>query len=182
MTGRKPHVQIVVESMFGNTRAVAEAVQDGLSQYADTNLVGVSEATVDVGDDIDLLVVGGPTHAFGMTRQNTRAEAVRQGAAAETAAIGIREWISTLPRRTDRRLAATFDTKIAKGRWLPGAAARSAAKRLADKGYRARDMQTFYVLDTRGPLAESELERACDWGSRLGAAVVVSTKPSRQKL
>ena len=66
---------VVVESSFGNTRAVAEAITEGLGPG--TVLVDVGEAPDDLSG-FDLVVVGGPTHAFGMSRPSTRDDAARQ--------------------------------------------------------------------------------------------------------
>lgn len=60
--------------MFGNTRAVAEAVAQGLGSAMTVELVEVSAAPLE-SQDVDLLVVGGPTHAFGMSRPTTRSDA-----------------------------------------------------------------------------------------------------------
>ena len=69
---------VVYESMFGNTRLVAEAVAEGLSSGLDVDVVEVAAAPTSF-DDVELVVVGGPTHALGMTRQRTRDDARRQG-------------------------------------------------------------------------------------------------------
>ena len=71
---------VVFESMFGNTRQIAGAVADGLSQAVRTDLVEVSRAPAQISGDVELVVVGGPTHAFGMTRPGTRRDAARQAA------------------------------------------------------------------------------------------------------
>lgn len=58
---------VVYESMFGNTEQVARAVATGLGRHLDVELVAVANAP-DTVSDVDLVVVGGPTHAFSMTR------------------------------------------------------------------------------------------------------------------
>ena len=155
---------VVVESMFGNTRAVADAVAEGLSESVPTTVVDVDAAPVLV--TADLVVVGGPTHAFGMSRPRTRSAAVTQGAAGARAGTGIREWTDRLGRRPGRRVA-TFDTRIRK-RGVPGSAARSAQHRLRRLGLQPLDVpHSFWVTGTEGPLLDGELERARDWGRRL---------------
>jgi flavodoxin len=52
---------VVYESMWGNTKTVAEAVAEGIGR--DVAVVHVADAPVLVPSDVDLLVVGGPTHA-----------------------------------------------------------------------------------------------------------------------
>ena len=72
---------VVHESMFGNTETVARAVADGLSTVAgiEVDRAAVHSASTDLAD-VDLVVVGGPTHAFSMSRESTRADAVTKGA------------------------------------------------------------------------------------------------------
>src|SRR5690606_41567154 len=59
---------------------------------------------------VRVVVVGGPTHAFGMSRPSTRAEAVqRASGAVSDRETGLREWVESVPRQSEPRLAATFD-------------------------------------------------------------------------
>jgi flavorubredoxin len=53
---------VVYESMFGNTRQIAEAIAAGLAESVDVAAVEVSEATAEAAEGADLLVAGGPTH------------------------------------------------------------------------------------------------------------------------
>lgn len=158
-------VLVVYESMYGNTRDVAEAIAAGLSSRVTVEVVEVSSAPADVDDEVGLVVVGGPTHAFGMSRSSTRSDAAEDGPVL-SAGRGIREWVDSVRLPAAVR-AATFDTKVAKPR-LPGSAASAAAKRLRRKGTRiiARPT-TFYVTGKQGPLATGELGRAHRWGEAL---------------
>ena len=63
---------VVYESVYGNTRAVAEAIAEGLG---DALLTPVHEAPGQVGG-YELLVVGGPTHMHGMATRSSRQAAV----------------------------------------------------------------------------------------------------------
>ncbi len=163
---------VVYESMFGNTKQVAQAIASGLANDHRVRLAEVSEAPMTVGDDIDLLIVGGPTHAFGLSRPDTRDSARRQAQGNELVSkgIGLREWLQGAAIPAGVPIAA-FDTKAKKPR-LPGSAARSAQRRLRKSGHpAARRATSFYVNGTRGPLVEGELERAQRWGSALAAQV-----------
>lgn len=71
---------VVYESMFGNTQLIADAIAEGLSSRAEVERTAVGDAATTIGDDVALLVVGGPTHAFGMSRSATRQSAAEQGA------------------------------------------------------------------------------------------------------
>lgn len=162
---------VVFESMFGNTEQVARAISDGLSEHLEVELLEVTEAPPEITEPVDLIVVGGPTHAFSMTRQSTREEAIKKGASHGSEAIGLREWLEHLHsdgRRPADRMA-TFDTRVDKVRHLPGSAAKSAAKIAHKLGFEvAAKPESFYVQDVEGPLLDGELDRAQAWGQQLG--------------
>ncbi|MEV6715417.1 flavodoxin [Lentzea sp. NPDC051208] len=166
------HALVVFESMFGNTGKVAEAVAGGLRTGMVVDVVEVGSAPPVLGDDVELLVVGGPTHAFSMSRPNTRADAVKQGAGAGTAdGIGLREWVDQVGKGSVRPAVVAFDTKVKRPR-LPGSAARAALTRLRRAGFRAlASAENFYVDGTKGPLVDGELDRARDWGAKCAAEV-----------
>jgi flavorubredoxin len=170
---------VVYESMFGNTRAVAGAIAEGLSQHVRTDLVEVGAAPHEPDIRVDLLVVGGPTHAFGMSRPTTRADAAtKTGGSLVSSGIGMREWVEQLPPATQATAVATFDTRVRKPR-VPGSAARAALKQLRSHGYRvAAPAVTFWVDGTTGPLVAGELDRARAWGDALAAAVYASSSPA----
>ena len=92
---------VVYESHFGNTARIAQAVADGLKELLDVELHNVAEGKLPEG--ADLLVMGGPTHAFSMSRATTRQDAVNQGAKADPT-IGLREWLESCPRDMTHRL------------------------------------------------------------------------------
>jgi hypothetical protein len=169
---------VVVESVFGNTRRIAEAVAEGLGPRVHARVVDVVEAATeaDAVAGADLLVVGGPTQAFGMTRPATRRSAAEQaGGGAIAAQVGLREWLETLAGAQQGRLAAVFDTRTDHPR-MPGSAAAGAARRLRHLGFRmVTGPESFRVTATKGPLVGGELERARMWGSGLVARIVADT-------
>ena len=165
-------ILIVCESEFGNTRAVADAIAEGLlqdhhgSMGGAVRVVRVEEAPHRIPDDVTSLLVGGPTHAFSMTRPQTRQDAVKQGAPAAHAQVGIREWISDVEPRADLPVY-TYDTRV-HVKLIPGSAAKKAAEALRQRGFgKAQRGRTFWVEGTPGPLGEGELERARSWGAEL---------------
>src|ERR671925_619004 len=130
---------VIYESMFGNTRTIAEAVGEGLADRFATQVVEVGEAPTSIDGGITLLVVGGPTHSFGLTGAIARSQ------------IG----------------AATFDTRIDRPR-VPGSAAKGAEKRLRRLGFHiVAPAESFYVNGTEGPLVAGEAERARGWAAEL---------------
>jgi hypothetical protein len=165
---------VMYESMFGNSERVARAVAEGLGDLGEVVVGDVtSSPTGEIPADVDLLVVGGPTHAFSMSRPNTREDAIRQGAPHGLAQRGLREWLGGLPSGVHLPACATFDTRVSRARRLPGSAARSAARMLRRRhGRMVAAPASFYVEDVSGPLGTDELGRARDWGRHLAAAVL----------
>ena len=157
---------VVFESLWGNTEQVARAIAAGLQESVEVEVVDVRAAPGSPGD-VDLVVAGGPTHAFSMTRASTREDAVKQGAPHGAGEPGLREWLEAQPREAHHRIA-TFDTRVTKVQHLPGSAARSAARSARRHGYDlAAKPVSFYVEDMQGPLAAGELDRATAWGREL---------------
>jgi hypothetical protein len=169
---------VVYESMFGNTQAIAAAVAEGIAGRMAVDLVEVADAPTSV--DADLVVAGGPTHAFSMSRANTRESAAEQadGRQLVSRGRGLREWLAEAGPGLRGARAATFDTKITKGH-LPGSAARAAQKRLRRFGSRiVSPAHSFTVLGTAGPLGDGELARARQWGAELAGLCAGAADPS----
>ncbi|KQY25672.1 hypothetical protein ASD16_07195 [Cellulomonas sp. Root485] len=164
---------LVYESSFGNTARVAGAVWEGMfSEVQDVSLLEVGAAPTRLPDEVELLVVGAPTQAFGMSRPVTRADAqVQAGTADRGPTIGVREWLATLERPGRPVRAATFDTRV-RTPHLPGSAAAGASRVLRRTGFDIpTDPETFWVLGVKGPLRDGELERARSWGVSLMSLV-----------
>lgn len=154
---------VVYESLYGNTKTIAEAIAEGLARETTTQVVEVSLAPSNP-PPTDLLVVGGPTHQFGLSRKSSRQQGADDaGGPVISLDIGIREWIADLPR-VSGAVAATFDTSIRKPN-LPGSAARGAARRLKKLGYRILvPGELFLVEEEQGPITDGEVDRAREWG------------------
>jgi hypothetical protein len=165
-----PTALVVYESLFGNTALVARAVAASLRDQGFTvTSYEVSRAPRQPGEH-DLLVVGAPTHAFSLSRPTTRADAVRQGAAAGRAAYGLREWLAGMRATTagTAPLAAVFDTRVTKVRHIPKSASSRAARFLHHLGFHLVDRTAhFLVEDVSGPLLPGELDRAARWGGSI---------------
>jgi hypothetical protein len=161
---------VVYESMFGNTEMIAEKIAEGLRANGWQAAALDVRSTEALPPDIDLLVLGAPTHAFSLSRPQTRADAVRRGADPARGDLGLREWLTGLGRATESSPAvATFDTRASAVRRLPASAGRTLTRLARHRGYRIIDRpQGFLVADTDGPLLSGELERAAAWGRQLG--------------
>lgn len=156
---------VVFESLWGNTQAVAMSIAHALEDRMTVNLVSSDDAPESVSE-YDLVVVGGPTHAFSMSRPATREGAKKDGAP-HVPSHGIREWIAALEPVTRQIPAAAFDTRVDAPR-LPGSAAKAARHELRTLGFDvSTKAHTFHVHGYEGPLVDGELERAVDWAQTL---------------
>jgi hypothetical protein len=173
---------VVYESMYGNTKRVADAIADGLATQMSVETVEVSLAPLAIETHIDLLVVGGPTHVHGMTTAFTRAQAIKQATTQVVSpGIGMREWLEQARAAAPSIPAAAFDTRIKGAAILTGSAASGYAKRLRDASFRVIAPAESFFIATKAPqddaLLEGELEHARAWGSelavRLGARTAI---------
>ncbi|WP_282944447.1 flavodoxin family protein [Cellulomonas endometrii] len=169
---------VVYESMFGSTMAVAEAIAAGLRETLLVRTVEVGELASETGGmsvdpDVRLLVVGGPTHAFGMSTSATRASATRESRARLVSSqIGIREWLDGLRMPARPPLVAAFDTRIDRP-GMTGSAARAAQHLLERYGSSsAVPARSFMVQGMSGGLVEGQLGEAREWGRTLAEAVM----------
>lgn len=170
---------VVFESMYGNTRAIAEAVAKGIESAgaADVTVVPVSEADGELIRLADLLIVGGPTHAHGMSHAATRRAAkaaadkpdsnLRLDPAAGIDGIGVRDWLANL--ESGPGVSAAFDTRLDAPPIFTGRAAPRIARQLQHRGFELiADPESFLVTkDTE--LCPGETTRAHDWGMRVSA-------------
>lgn len=175
------HALVVYESMFGNTRAIAEAVAEGLAARMSVEVQEVGTAPMVIGDDVSLLVVGGPTHAHGMSKPETRrsaADKMEPARGVAPSSIGLREWLAGLGAAPVHVPVAVFDTRIKGPAFLWGSAAKSAETELRHAGAQVvSPAQSFLVGGPLGSaydaIADGELERARAWGEGLASKVPV---------
>jgi flavorubredoxin len=166
---------VVYESMYGCTKAIAEAIGAGLAASRDVRVAEVGALVAETGgttvaDDVDLLVVGGPTHAFSMSRAGTRADALKKAPDGSViSSTGVREWLAevTLPAGT---AVAAFDTKVLKPN-LPGAASKAIEKELKRKGGRPVLKPHSFRVDGYTDLIDGETDAAREWGAQLAAGL-----------
>jgi hypothetical protein len=163
---------LIYESMFGNTRDVAVAIAEGLATRLAVDVVEVGAAPLEIPDDVDLVVAGGPTHAHGLANVESRRSAGQKARdSLVSPGIGLREWLGAARGRRGTA-AAAFDTRIKGPGILWGSAAKSAGKHLGALGFRVVvPPESFLVGGPTGSmydrLAEGELERARAWGVAL---------------
>lgn len=168
---------VVFESMYGNTRAIAEAVAKGIESdgAADVTVVPVQEADGELVSQADLVVVGGPTHAHGMSHATTRRAAkdaaskpdskLRLDPAAGFDGPGVRDWLAGLS--TGAGLSAAFDTRLDAPPIFTGRAGPKIARQLQRRRFAAIAEPESFLVTKDTQLCPGETTRAQDWGSRL---------------
>jgi flavodoxin len=154
---------VVYDSVHGNTEQVARAIAGALGSPEEIETRRVTEVDPDQLAELDVLVVGAPTHAF------------RPSPAA-------REFLNSIPADALEGITvAAFDTRMSVedagsavfGFFVRffGYAAKPIADRLKRKGGElALPPEGFFVEGAEGPLKEGELERAADWAEQIPAA------------
>ena len=153
-------VLILFDSYFGNTERTAYSIGEGLNKHGEVKLKRISEASPEILEGINLLILGTPTRAFRPTK----------------AAV---DFLKKLPADclSDVGIAA-FDTRISLDdvdskflRFMAGLfgfAAEPLQKLMVKKGGTAVGKpEGFYVEGTEGPMADGELERASDWAASM---------------
>jgi flavodoxin len=145
---------VVYDSKFGNTRKVAQAIGDELAAAGAVQVIPAAEATP-LPADVDLLIIGGPTHAHG-------------------ASAGMKALLNALGSGSLEGVpAAAFDTRFHVARWLSGSAAGVIAKRLRGAGCElVMPPESFFVSRDEEPvLLSGECDRARSWVRAVLSAV-----------
>jgi hypothetical protein len=164
---------VVYESMYGNTHLIAEAIAQGLGSDFAVTVLPVGEVDGPMIDSADLVVVGGPTHAHGMSRASTRkaaAEAVEKPGSdlildPDAEGPGLREWFDDLGEVSAK--AAAFDTRIDVPAALSGRASKGISKRLRRHGFDEVVEPESFLVTKQSHLEPDEQARATAWGEQL---------------
>jgi flavodoxin len=146
---------VIYDSKFGNTRQIADAIGRPLGEQYIVRVQSIAETPV-LPPNLDLLVIGGPTHAHGLSQP-------------------MKQYFKQVPDDAMRGLhVATFDTRFRKPKLLVGAASEGIAKQARKRGAQlvARP-ESFFVAGGEGPLEPGELERAGAWAQQLAESTAV---------
>jgi hypothetical protein len=164
---------IVYESMFGNTRKLAEAIADALQTTgADATIAPAHEAPADLSD-YQLVGVGAPTHAHSLPRPKSRTDAAewaadptkKLGLEPTAGSSGVREWLERVMLVGNPRFAV-FSTRVDIPRIFSGDACAAIAKGLRRRLADVDSHQDFLVgLDSH--LLDGEEDRAREWAAGL---------------
>jgi len=142
---------VIYHTLFGNTEKVAKALASGMDERGiDVSCVKVEDVQIDKLTDFDLLVIGGPTHGFGMSSP-------------------VRKFFKKL-KMVDLRnkRAFAFDTK--RGYRLSGSAAKGIEKRLKKIGLEIiKPCVSAIVEDLKGPLQDGMDKKFKQIGAELAS-------------
>lgn len=165
---------VVYESMFGNTRIIAEAIVGALTHSdVTTTLTTAATAPTDTAG-FDLVFVGAPTHAHSLPQSSSRTEAAAWAEEMERALVletsakqtGVREWLKELGTVTAPTRFAAFSTRVDIPRIFSGDASTSIAKRLKASDIRIVERECF-IVSRVNVLLDGEQERAAGWATEL---------------
>jgi Flavodoxin len=161
---------VVYESMFGNTHVIADHIATGVATHLETTVVGVHDATADLVESADLVVVGGPTHVHGMSSARSRDGAKDMAAKDDELHLdpdaegpGLRDWFDELPEHLQGR-AAAFDTRVHASTLVTGQASKGITKRLRRHGFTMVVEPESFFVDKSNRLEPEEADRAEAWG------------------
>lgn len=158
---------VVYESTYGDTRPVAEAIAEGLGGSATVDVLPVSGARDVNFSDLDLLVVGAPTHVHDEPRGSGSGTSVGDDLVLEPGVTvsGIREWLTS--QRQARGRAATFDTRIEGTTVITEPASERLADLFSDTQFELVAGPESFLVDENARLRPGEEERARQWGDTL---------------
>jgi flavodoxin len=143
------HSLVIYASRNGNTRRIAEAIANRLGERGSVDLRPVDEAPTEIEPEIDLVVIGGPTEAHGMTPP-------------------VAEFFERLgPKALAGRRAVGFDTRLRWPEWLSGSAGARITDRLHGLGAKVVAPEESFFVTRKPELEAGELERAATWAGGL---------------
>jgi hypothetical protein len=171
---------IVYESMYGNTRAIADAIARDLGPECETVVVSVSQAGPDLLEGAGLVVVGGPTHLHGMSRAATRKSATEAAAKPGSPlrmdpgadGPGLRDWFAGLGQVS--ATAAAFDTRLKGPAVLTGQASKGITRLLRAHGFTVAAQPQSFLVTKANVLRAGEQDRAAVWGRQLASTVAAT--------
>jgi flavodoxin len=148
---------VIYGSRHGNTQKVAEAIGTSLGTLGTVQLMAVDTVTPAALAGADLIVVGGPTEAHGMS-------------------VPLKQFFAALPGGAMKgKIAAAFDTRLDMARWLSGSAASGIEGHLRKAGAELVGTAASFAVKGKDPeLRPGEIARAGDWSR--GLARVAATR------
>jgi flavodoxin len=137
---------VIYDSLYGNTKQIAEAIASIFSKYGQTRIMAASAVAALDLTGVGLLALGGPTQGHGISP-------------------AVKDLLNRNPNEKFSGLTvAAFETRMHINRWLTASAADSIAKKLNQYGVKLLlPPESFLVEGREGPLEKGEAERAANW-------------------
>jgi hypothetical protein len=165
---------VIYESMYGNTHLIADAIAEGFRAHGEAEVVPVGAAEPELVGQADVVIVGGPTHAHGMSHAATRKGAAEAAAKPDSELVlepdaendGLREWFESLGDVLSN--AAAFDTRFDMPAAITGRASKGIAKKLRHHGAHVVCEPKSFFVKKDNHLEPNEKQRAREWGAQLG--------------
>ena len=152
------NVLVLYDSYFGNTEKVAHKIAETLGD--DIHVIRMGDATKEMLNGLDLLVLGSPTRAF----RPSDATKVFLGKLDKDQLKGVK--VATFDTRMNPEKVGNPILKFMVG--IFGYAAKPMADKLVRHGGKlVGEPIGFEVVESEGPLYEGELERAEEWAKGL---------------
>jgi flavodoxin len=148
-------VLVVYETKWGNTKSVAESIVKGIQDVSgmETSINRRDDVKLDSIDTFDALVIGSPNHVGGAT-------------------ASMKKFINTLGSMSlKKKFIAFFDTYLGKDYEK---AVKKMEKQATDKISWAELITpglSIMVAGMKGPIAEGELPKCLEFGSRIAARI-----------
>lgn len=133
---------VIYDSIFGNTRIIAEAISKEFG--GDARAVLVSDVDLGWLKEADLIVVGSPIRGWKPSEK-------------------MQEFLESLGKEQLKGVkAAAFDTRVKL--FIHGDAAKKITQRLKNSGAKIIiEPQAFFVKGREGPLFDGEIKKAVQW-------------------
>ena len=153
---------VAYDTKFGNTERVALTITQTLREVHTAILRKVTDISRSEVEESQLLVVGCPTHAWGIS-------------------AATREFFKVLRGGNYReKWGAAFDTRFSSP--LAGSAAPEIRKQLKQLGFTVlAPSLSVCVKGFKGPLEEGELEKAVQFARTLNAVIEARASPGEKK-
>jgi flavodoxin len=141
---------VLYDTQFGNTKAIAETIGAQLQTEGSVRVAPIGGFPMQSLAGFDLLIVGGPTQAHGMTDS-------------------MRQFLGKVDVTSSALQAAAFDTRVKGPVLLWGSAAKEIESKLRGAGLRVIvPAASFLVTLAKEPvLHQGEKRRAADWAKEV---------------
>ncbi len=148
-------ILIIYDSVFGNTKKLAESIHKELNKKHNTEIYSVKDFKPDTISKYDMLIIGSPTRAFRPTEDISKMLNQYDNNSLSNIKTLVFDTRADLKKVNSKIL--TFMVNIF------GYATPYMAKVLEKKGALVLGKEGFYVDESEGPLSKGEGERCIKW-------------------